>query len=100
ASAREAVAEALRSADFGGKEKVVRINSLMTEYGKSDIAAVVTGSPDALLLPKVNRPEDILNYHTLVNEAEKREGISSGSIGLMALIETPSGIINIDAIAS
>ncbi|NIS60556.1 MAG: HpcH/HpaI aldolase/citrate lyase family protein [Proteobacteria bacterium] len=100
ASAREGVAEALRSADFGGKEKVVRINSLMTDYGKSDIAAVAKGSPDALLLPKVNRPEDILDYDTLVNEAEKREGISSGSIGLMALIETPLGIINIDAIAS
>ncbi len=100
ASAREAVAEALRSADFGGKEKVVRINSLMTEYGKSDIAAVARGNPDALLLPKVNRPEDILDYDTLVNEAEKSEGLSSGSIGLVALIETPLGIINIDAIAS
>jgi citrate lyase subunit beta/citryl-CoA lyase len=100
ASAREAAVEALRSADFAGKEKVVRINSLMTEYGKSDIAAVAGGSPDALLLPKVNGSEDILDYDTLVNEAEKSEGLSSGSIGLIALIETPLGIINIDDIAS
>jgi len=99
ASAREAVAEALRLTGFGGKEKVVRINSLMTEYGKSDVAVVVRGRPNTLLVPKVNRPEEILEYNALVAEAEKREGLSPGSIGLMAMIETPLGIVNIDAIA-
>jgi citrate lyase beta subunit len=98
-SAREAVAEALRTSDFGNKEKVVRINSSRTEYGVEDVRKVIEGRPDTLLLPKVNRPEDIGGYDTLIAECERREGLSSGSIGLMALIETPLGVVNIDAIA-
>jgi len=99
ASAREAVAEALRSADFGGKEKAVRVNSLMTEYGRADISELIKGRPDTLLLPKVNRSADILEYDTLVTEVEKKEGLPPGTIGLMALIETVLGIVNIHAIA-
>jgi citrate lyase subunit beta/citryl-CoA lyase len=98
-SAREAVAEAIRTLDFGNKEKVVRINSKWTEYGVGDVYKVIEGRPDTLLLPKVNRPEDISEYDALITEFEKREGLSLGSIGLMALIETPLGIVNIDAIA-
>ena len=98
-SAREAVAEAIRTLDFGNKEKVVRINSSRTEYGMADVYKVIEGRPDTLLLPKVNRPEDISEYDALITEFEKREGLSLGSIGLMALIETPLGIVNIDAIA-
>jgi citrate lyase subunit beta/citryl-CoA lyase len=85
--------------DFGNKEKVVRINSSRTEYGVEDVRKVIEGRPDTLLLPKVNRPEDIREYDALITEFEKREGLSSGSVGLMALIETPLGVVNIDAIA-
>ena len=99
ASAREVVAQTLKSAEFGGKEKLVRINSLSTEYARSDISVVIKGRPDTFLLPKVNQPEDILDYQKFINEAENREGLPQGSIGLVALIETPLGIINIDSIA-
>jgi citrate lyase subunit beta/citryl-CoA lyase len=99
ALAREALGEALKTADFGQKEKVVRINPLETEYGKPDIAVVTRGRPDMLLLPKVGRPEDVVACDTLITEAEKKAGLPPGSIGLMAMIETPLGIVNIDAIA-
>jgi citrate lyase subunit beta/citryl-CoA lyase len=97
--AREAVAEALKNSDFGRKEKVVRINSLRTEHGRSDIGVVVRERPDILLLPKVEQPQDILDYGAQVAEAEKKEGLPPGSIGLIALIESPMGIVHIDAIA-
>lgn len=99
ASAREAVAEALKGSDFGRKEKVVRINSLKTEHGRPDIDVVVRGKPDTLLLPKVEQPQDILDYDIGVAEAEKKEGLPPGSIGFIALIESPMGIVHIDAIA-
>jgi citrate lyase subunit beta / citryl-CoA lyase len=98
--AREAVTEALKTAPFGGKEKVVRVNSLGTEAGKLDLEVVLSGRPDALLLPKINRAQDILDYDRAITDLEKRLGLPSGSIGLIALIETPAGIINIEAIAS
>ena len=56
--ARESVAEALTSVHFDRKEKVVRINSMNTEYGRADIDVVARGKPDALLLPK--RPDVVL----------------------------------------
>ena len=99
ASAREAVAEALKTADFDPKETVVRINPLETEYGKPDIAVVTRGRPDVFLLPKVGRPEDVVACDALVTEAEKKEGLPPRTIGLMAMIETPLGIVNIDEIA-
>ncbi len=99
ASAREAVTEAVKGADFGRKEKVVRINALSTVYGREDIEQVVRGKPDTLLVPKVNGAEDIKAYDRLIAEVEEKEGLSAGHIGLIALIESPWGIINIEAIA-
>jgi len=99
AFAREAVAEALITLDFGGKEKVVRINSLSTEYGRPDMEVVVKGKPDTLLFPKVSRSEDVIGYDKMLTEIEKKENLIPGRIGLMALIETALGVVNIDAIA-
>jgi citrate lyase subunit beta / citryl-CoA lyase len=98
-SAREAVIKALKNSDFGGKEKVVRVNAFSSDFGPEDIEKVVQGRPDTLLVPKVNTGEDILTYDRLISETEQKSGLSSGGIGLIALIETPLGIVNIDAIA-
>ena len=99
ATAREAVVEALRVSDFGKKEKIVRINSIWTEYGRPDIQAVIRGRPDTLLLPKVNRDQDISDYDAILTEEEKKAGLPTTSIGLVAMIESALGIANIDAIA-
>jgi len=99
AVAREAVTKALKSSVFGRKEKVVRINSVKTECGRPDIDGVVQGRPDTLLLPKVDQAQDIFDYDACLTEAEKREGLAPGTVGLIALIESPLGIVNIDSIA-
>jgi citrate lyase subunit beta/citryl-CoA lyase len=100
ASAREDVIKALITSDFGGKEKVVRINAFSSDFGPEDIEKVVQGEPDTLLVPKVNRDEDILIYDRFISEAEQKGGLPQGGIGLIALIETPLGIVNIDTIAT
>lgn len=97
--ARKAVTEALQTHHFNRKEKVVRVNAISTEWGRFDIEEVLRGKPDSLLLPKVDKAEDILDYAQEVAEGEKKAGIPAGSVGLMALIESPLGIINIEAIA-
>ncbi len=98
-SARQFVAEALVSQWFGEKEKIVRINALATELAGADIALAVRGKPDTILLPKVERAEEIHAYDDLVGEAEEAASIEQGSIGLVAMIESPLGIINVEAIA-
>ena len=98
-TARQAVAEALLTAEFGRKEKVVRVNALSTDYGRDDLEQVLRGRPDSLLVPKVDRAEDIKAYDQRMAEIEEKEGLPPGRIGLIALIESAWGIVNIESIA-
>ncbi len=98
-TARQAVTKALLTAEFGRKEKVVRVNALSTDYGRDDLEQVLRGRPDTLLVPKVDRAEDIKAYDQRMTETEEKEGFPPGRIGLIALIESAWGIVNIESIA-
>jgi len=98
-SSRQAVKEMVNSGDFGSKERIVRVNSLSSEYGGEDISALVHTRVDTFLLPKVNRPKDVQECDAFLTQLEKTEGLLPGKIGIMALIESPLAIVNIDAIA-
>ena len=54
--ARELVAEAVAAGGYGGRKLIVRINGLDTEWGADDLARACAAAPDAILLPKVERP--------------------------------------------
>ena len=94
-AARRLVANALKYVDYGPTEKVVRINSLDT-FAQDDIRAIVPEGPDALLVPKVQAPGDIVQVAAMVEavEIEGREPIQ-----LIALMETPQGIAEAYSIA-
>jgi citrate lyase subunit beta / citryl-CoA lyase len=98
-AARQAVTEALQTADFGRKERVVRINALSTVYGRDDLDQVLLGKPDSLLVPKVDRAEDIKAYDQKMTAIEEKMGLQPGGIGLIALIESAWGVVNIESIA-
>ena len=88
--ARAQVGEAVRVRAFGSREVVIRINALSTEWGNADLAAATAVRPDAILLPKVSRADDL-------RQADAR--ISGRGIALWAMIETPLAILNIASIA-
>jgi len=77
-----------------GKDIFVRINSLPTPYAVSDIKAVAAGKLRGICLPKSESRDDIHRADALLAEAEKKSGLEVGSMGILALIETPKGIIN------
>jgi citrate lyase subunit beta/citryl-CoA lyase len=61
----------------------------------SDIAAVASSGPDAILIPKVSRPEDIRRARAALAATQiPRE------TRLWAMIETPLGVLNAQAIAA
>ncbi len=99
AEVREWVRNALLEGSFGRKEKCVRINELGTEFGHQDIMEIVQGRPDSLLLPKVNRPEDVLTADAVITAAERRAHLEPGTVELLALMEMPEGIENAMSIA-
>jgi len=77
-----------------GKDIFVRINALTTQYAVPDIQAVATKGLKGICLPKSESKDDIRRADTLLDDAEKKSGLETGSIAILALLETPKGIIN------
>lgn len=94
-AARFLVANALRTVDYGDSEKTVRINPLDT-FAKEDIAAIVPCRPDALVVPKVQSAADI---HEAVRLIEAAEAPDQTPVKIIALLETPQGILEAYSIA-
>ncbi|MDF3607818.1 CoA ester lyase [Paracoccus sp. DMF-8] len=85
-AARALLAQALQ-ADYGRRARIVRINGLETEWGQDDARAFATGA-DAVLIPKVSRPEDLDRAAALIPDAP-----------LWAMMETAEGMLRAADIA-
>lgn len=92
ADARAQVAAAVKAGGYGGRELVIRINALDTEWGHADLDAAIDAGPDAILVPKPNRAADLEAVARKVEEAGR-------TIALWAMVETPLAILNIQDIA-
>jgi citrate lyase subunit beta/citryl-CoA lyase len=99
-SARENVADALRSIDFGYRETVVRVNPLNGETGQADLSDVIAARPDGICLPKVESAAEIRAADDAIREAEIRYDLPAGSTRLHAMIESAAGVIHSADIAA
>lgn len=88
-TARETLADALRSGGYGSRTCIVRINGADTPWGADDLATFAPLAPDAILLPKVNGPDDVA---AVANKL-------TGDTKIWAMMETPEGVLNAAAIA-
>jgi citrate lyase subunit beta/citryl-CoA lyase len=93
--ARAAVAAAVNVHVYGKREVVIRVNGLDTPWIARDIAAVVAALPDAVLVPKISRMEDVRRARAALAAAQAPEGLA-----LWAMIETPLAVLNAGSIAS
>lgn len=91
--ARAAAVAAVKEGGFGPREVAIRVNGLETPWGAEDIVAAAIAGPDAVLVPKVNGPADILAYHERLSPAPERTR-------LWAMIETCAAVPRLDAIAA
>jgi citrate lyase subunit beta/citryl-CoA lyase len=78
-----------------GLDVFVRINSMETGLTGIDIGHVVVPGLDGIMLAKTEAQEDVRALDALLKEQEKKKGIAPGSVKMMALLETPKGILNI-----
>ena len=53
AEARQRVAEALQTLDFGRSERLVRLNPFESGLAEADLEATIAGRPDGYVVPKV-----------------------------------------------
>ncbi len=98
AAARATIRQALAELDFGPSEKLVRINPFGSGFEVDDLAATLAGRPDTVVLPKVEGPEAVAWLAAQIAAAEAAHGWPAGAIGLIAMIETARGVVNLKAI--
>jgi citrate lyase subunit beta/citryl-CoA lyase len=103
ASARTAVAAALREGGWGGKVAAVRVNDVTTGWAHHDVIDVVEQAGDRLdviVLPKVTSPEHVSWLDLLLGQVETAMGYPAGRIGIEAQIEDAAGLARVDQIAA
>jgi citrate lyase subunit beta/citryl-CoA lyase len=91
------VRNALRSVDFYGDERMVRINQL--PKGFDDLKFVVPHNVHVILIPKCESGEQIKAVENEVESLKKQNNISS-EIYFMPIIESAKGVIKSYEIAS
>jgi len=88
-AARLLVRNALRAVDFGGAERMVRINQL--PLGLEDLDAVVPERPELILIPKVERADQVREVHHHIAELLSRTG-GTRPLWIMPILESAEGI--------
>ena len=90
--ARQMMADVL--ADWRARNKVasVRINPLEDEDGLKDLYAAMKYGAQAILIPKANRPEQIVRLARHINELEAEFGRPAGSTEIIPNIEQAQGL--------
>ena len=96
-TARSLVREYLKAhPDRVAQQIWVRINPLDSKKALDDLAAVVAGAPDGLLLPKCTSGAEIIKLDHYLTALERREGIREGSIRIVAVAtETPAAMFEL-----
>jgi citrate lyase subunit beta/citryl-CoA lyase len=91
--AREQLINTLTNAHFGYSEKIIRINSLDSEWGMQDLRAAALLDIDAILFPQVESAEQINAAIATLDEC------GGSRLKVMANIESPKGVLNSESIS-
>jgi citrate lyase subunit beta/citryl-CoA lyase len=93
-TARRQVAEAVRAGGFGGREVLIRINGLDTEWSSDDLTAAAEAAPDGILVPKIMNSKQL----ELIGQRLLDMG-TPHKTRVWAMIEMPFALLNIRDIA-
>lgn len=100
-AARRGFIKIARENDFGATGLWTRINCLNSPWALDDLLEIVPAVGDKLdvvMLPKVEGPWDINYLDQILAQLEARAGVRR-PIMIHAILETPEGVNNIEAIA-
>jgi citrate lyase subunit beta / citryl-CoA lyase len=74
----------------------VRINPVTTDDALLDLAAVIAGRPDGIMLPKARDGADVERASHWLESLEARGGLGKGSVGLIPLMtESAGSVLNV-----
>ena len=106
--ARQTIAQALRSLDFGRSERLARINPVGSGLERDDLESVLPAHPDGIVIPKVEFAEQIQWVSQFISSYEKSSGWRLASLNpgphsgmpILVGVETARGIVNLKEIVS
>src|SRR5688500_7667102 len=101
-ASRGNVVRALHELDFGPRVRMVRINSLDSEYADGDLMDVLEGAADLVdivMIPKVGSAADVAFVDNVLARIEEARGLTR-PIGVEAQIESAAGFLYVREIAS
>ncbi len=94
--ARFLVRNALRSLNFYGAERMVRINQI--PGGLDDLEFLIPHNANLILVPKCESAEDLHKVNSKIEELKTKHGINN-DVWLMPIIESAKGVMNAYEIA-
>jgi citrate lyase subunit beta/citryl-CoA lyase len=94
-AAREAASAAARSGAYGKRELAIRVNGADTEWHAADLAAACAAGPDAIVVPKVDSADAVLE---LVDTMAQHD--APAHTKLWAMLETPYAVLHAEEIAA
>lgn len=77
----------------------VRINRVPGGFDRDDVLAVVGPGLDALRLPKVADPAELVELDELLSDLESESGLAPGAVKLYPIIESAAGLVALDQLA-
>jgi citrate lyase subunit beta/citryl-CoA lyase len=86
--ARDCACEAARSGAYSDRTVAIRVNAIGTPWHDDDVAAAVAAQPDAIVVPKIGSAADLDRIEQVLRGLGAAE-----SIGLWAMLETPSAVL-------
>ncbi len=94
-AARDQLAAATRQGGYGGRELLVRVNGLATEWGDADLRAASAMPIDGVLLPKVESAATVRAAEAILVEAG-----APARLAIWCMMETPLGMLHAESIAA
>ncbi|MGF1650087.1 MAG: HpcH/HpaI aldolase/citrate lyase family protein [Hyphomicrobiaceae bacterium] len=95
AAARVNIAEAFAGEGYGRKQVALRTNGHATTWFADDLALAADVGVSAVLVPKVGSGPDVAAIRAQMSAAR-----IAPTVELMAMIETPAGVLNVSEIAA
>lgn len=95
AVAREKVAAAAASGEYGGRELTIRVNSIETEWFEADLRSAAAAGPAGIVVPKVDSAADVATVERILESAGAPDHTT-----IWAMLETPAAVENAVEIAT
>jgi len=89
-----------KAAQYADRMMLVRINALGSPFIEGDLEETIVEGVNGIILPKVEKADDIHDINKLLLEVEKKRSLPEGSIHLFPLIESAAAVQHVYDIVS